>query len=538
MPSQTAYWPPGLAALQAEALPQDSRARGNAFPAPIHFCVKPKHVDMHTSETLYWTAAVRRGPRGAGADVQPEPPPESASGAARTLWRPPADAGARKGGSFLFSFRRLILCQMFCAVCAVAQSPTRITIATVNNGDMIIMQRMSRLFEKQNPDIRLDWVTLEENVLRARVTTDISTRGGQFDVLTIGNYETPIWGRQGWLLRLDEDLPPGYDPGDLLRPVREALSFQGRLYALPFYAESSFTFYRRDLFDKVGLKMPEAPTYEEIAKFAGVLHKPAEGIYGICLRGKPGWGENVAYLSTLVNTFGGRWFDENWRPQLDTPEWGQAVAFYVDVMRKWGPPGASSNGHNECRALFATGKCAMWIDATVAAAYMFNPAESRVAGKVAFARAPVQKTTAGAQWLWSWALAVPVSSQHVGEAKRFIHWATSKDYIRLVAKTEGWAAVPPGTRKSTYDQPEYSKAAPFAGLTLKAILAADPAHPSVKPVPYTGIQFVAIPEFQSIGTQVGQSLAAALAGSASVEQALRSAQSAVERLMRRGRYMK
>jgi len=424
------------------------------------------------------------------------------------------------------------------AASALAQAETRVTIATVNNGDMIIMQKLSQMFEKQNPDTKLDWVILEENVLRGRGTTDIATKGGQFDIITIGTYETPIWGKRGWLVRLDDDLPASYDLNDVLKPIRDGLSYEGKLYALPFYGESSFTFYRKDLFDKARLKMPEQPTYDDIARFAQLLHDPRNGIYGICLRGKPGWGENMAYLSTLVNTFGGRWFDEKWNPQLNTPEWRQAIGFYIDLAKKYGPPGASSNGHNESRALFATGKCAMWIDATVAAGYMFNPADSKVADKVAFARAPIQKTPNGAQWLWSWALAIPASSKHVKEAKRFIQWATSKDYVKLVAKTDGWAAVPPGTRKSTYDQPEYIKGASFAGLTLKAILAADPTHPTAKPVPYTGIQFVDIPEFQSIGTQVGQSIAAALAGNATVEQALQSAQSAVERTMRRAGYLK
>ena len=434
--------------------------------------------------------------------------------------------------------RRLLLWLMLSAVGALALAETKVTIATVNNGDMIVMQKLSKVFEKQNPDIRLEWVILEENVLRARVTTDIATRGSQFDIMSIGTYETPIWGKRGWLTRLDDDLPADYDIHDVLKPIRDGLSYSGKLYALPFYGESSFTFYRKDLFDRAGLKMPEQPTYDDIARFARILHDPRNGIYGICLRGKPGWGENMGFISTMVNTFGGRWFDENWNPQLTTPEWRQALGFYMDLIRKYGPPGATSNGHNECRALFATGKCAIWIDATVAASYMYSPTDSRVADKVAFARAPVQKVANGSQWLWSWALGIPASSKHVKEAKRFIQWATSKPYVRLVAETEGWAAVPPGTRKSTYDEPQYARAAPFAGLTLKAILAADPTHPSVKPVPYTGIQFVAIPEFQSIGTQVGQLLAAALAGNTTLEQALQSSQQAVERTMRRAGYLK
>jgi sorbitol/mannitol transport system substrate-binding protein len=432
--------------------------------------------------------------------------------------------------------RRLALVSAIFAAAVLATAQTQVTIATVNNGDMIIMQRLSREFEKQNPDIKLNWVILEENILRARATTDIASRGSQFDILTIGTYETPIWGKRGWLTRLDADLPAGYDLEDVLKPVRDGLSYQGRLYALPFYGESSFTFYRKDLFAAAGLKMPEQPTWDDVARFAQALHHPENGVYGICLRGKPGWGENIGFISTLVHTFGGRWFDEAWRPELDSPEWRQAIAFYVDLVRRCGPPGVTSDGHNECRALFATGKCAIWVDATVAASYMFDPAESKVADKVAFAPAPVHASPVGSQWLWSWALAIPASSRHAGEAKRFIQWATSKDYIRLVARTDGWAAVPPGTRRSTYEEPQYIKAAQFAGLTLKAILAADPARPTVKPVPYIGIQFVAIPEFQSIGTQVGQLIAAALSGDTTVEQALRSAQLAVERTMRRAGY--
>ncbi len=438
----------------------------------------------------------------------------------------------------MFQSRDRLILLLLIAVYAPAVAQTRLTIATVNNGDMIIMQKLSAAFEKENPGIKLDWVVLEENILRGRLTTDIATRGGQFDILTIGNYEAPMWGKNGWLVRLDEDLPASYDLIDILKPIRDGLSYGGKLYALPFYAESSFTYYRKDLFEKAGLKMPTQPSYEDIARFARVLHNPGKGIYGICLRGKPGWGENMAYLSTLAHTFGGRWFDEKWTPQFTTPEWRQAVDFYVNLLRNYGPPGSSSNGHNECRALFATGKCAIWIDATVAASYMFNPSESKVSQSVGFARAPLARVANGAQWLWSWALAVPSSSRHVKEAKEFIRWATSKDYIRLVAKREGWAAAPPGTRKSTYEQADYLKAAPFARLTLDAIQSADPIHPAAKPVPYTGIQFVTIPEFQSIGTQVGQSIAAALTGNMTTDQALQSAQAATERSMRRAGYLK
>lgn len=418
---------------------------------------------------------------------------------------------------------------------AIAQAQVTLTVATVNNSDMIIMQRLSTQFEEQT-GINLEWLVLEENVLRQRVTTDIATGGGQFDVITIGAYETPIWGAQDWLVPVD-DLGDDYNYEDIFAPVRNSLSADGTLYAVPFYAESSFTFYRTDLFEAAGLEMPTNPTYEQIAEFAAALHDPDNELYGICLRGKPGWGENMAFVSTLVNTFGGRWFDMDWNPQLNSPEWLEAITFYVDLLNNYGPPGASANGHNENRALFASGNCAMWIDATSAAGYIFNPSDSQVADVTGFTNAPIAVTERGAGWAWSWALAIPSSSQHVDEAKQFLAWATSEEYVNLVGETDGWTVAPPGTRLSTYENPAYVEAAPFAEFVIDAILAADPANPTAEPVPYTGVQFVAIPEFQGIGTQVGQSIAAALAGQMSVEQALQTAQSATERTMRQAGYI-
>jgi sorbitol/mannitol transport system substrate-binding protein len=427
------------------------------------------------------------------------------------------------------------LAGLLLATAAAAQ--TQLTIATVNNSDMIIMQRLSKQFEASHPDVKLNWVVLEENVLRERVTTDIATKGGSFDILTIGTYEAPIWGKKGWLVPFD-DLPAAYDVDGLIKPIRDGLSVGGKLFALPFYGESSFIFYRKDLLDKAGATMPEKPTYADIDKLLPLFKKADPAVYPLCLRGKPGWGENMAFFGTLVNTFGGRWFDEKWKPQLTSAAWKQALTWYVNAMKKYGPPGATSNGHNENRALFATGKCGMWVDATSAAGYISNPKDSQVADKVAFAVAPTGKVPNGAQWLWSWALGVPASTKHAKEAKEFVEWATSKEYIELVAKTDGWTVVPPGTRTWTYEQADYQKAAPFAKLTLQAIQQADPIHPSAEPVPYTGVQFVAIPEFQAIGTYVGQQVAAALAGKTSVDGALKDSQAFAERSMTRAGYYK
>lgn len=412
-----------------------------------------------------------------------------------------------------------------------------ITIATVNNGDMITMKELSGDFTQKNPGIELKWVTLEENILRQRVTTDVATGGGQYDIMTIGTYEVPIWGKQGWLTELNK-LDENYDEADLLPAIRSGLSINDKLYAAPFYGESSMVMYRTDLMKKAGLTMPKAPTWAFIKKAALAMTDKDAGVYGICLRGKAGWGENVALLTSMSNSFGARWFDENWKPQFNTQEWKDTLDFYVDIMTEAGPPGASANGFNENLALFQTGKCGMWIDATVAGGFVTNAKDSEVADKVGFALAPDNGLGKRGNWLWAWTLAVPASSQKTDAAMKFISWATSKDYAALVAEKKGWANVPPGTRTSLYNNPEYMQAAPFAEITLASIESADPVNPTVKPVPYVGVQFVAIPEFQGIGTAVGQQFSAALAGKMTVEQALMSSQRLTERAMRKARYPK
>lgn len=426
-----------------------------------------------------------------------------------------------------------LTCMTLSSVSLGAQT---LTIATVNNSDMIRMQKLSKTFETEHPDIKLNWVVLEENVLRQRLTTDIATQGGQFDVLTIGMYEAALWGAKGWLEPM-KDLPASYALDDVFPSVREGLSVKGSLYALPFYAESSITYYRTDLFKDAGLTMPERPTWEQIAGFAEKLTNKDKEQYGICLRGKAGWGENMALITTVANAYGARWFDEQWKPEFSGPEWKNALNFYVDTMKKSGPPGASSNGFNENLALFNSGKCAMWVDASVAGSFVTDKTQSKVADHVGFTFAPHQVTDKGSAWLYSWALAIPTSSKAKDAAKEFSAWATSKEYGELVAKTDGIANVPPGTRASTYSD-AYMSAAPFAKVTLESLKVADPSKPTLKPVPYIGIQLVTIPEFQAVGTQVGKLFSAALIGQTSVDQALAAAQQTTEREMKRAGYPK
>ena len=430
--------------------------------------------------------------------------------------------------------RSLAAAIAFAAALVTSAVAGEITIATVNNGHMIEMQKLTPEFERANPGITVKWVTLEEGVLRQRVTTDITTRGGQFDVMTIGMYEAPIWGERGWLepLRFGRS----YDVDDILPAMREGLSHNGKLYAAPFYGESSMIMYRKDLVDKAGLRIRDNPTWDHIREVAAAITDKRKGIYGICLRGKPGWGDNMAFLTTMANSFGAQWFNEDWTPALDSSAWFDAVSFYVDLLNDYGPPGSEANSFNEILALVNEGKCGMWIDATIAASFVTNPSQSKVANKMAFAQSPYKVTKKGANWLWAWALAIPAGTKQERDARKFIEWATSKEYIKLVASRNGWGAVPTGTRQSTYDNPRFKAAATFDEAELKAILSADPADSTLNPSPYIGVQFAAIPEFQAIGIAVAQQMTAALAGDISVRRALANAQRAADREMRKAGY--
>jgi len=427
---------------------------------------------------------------------------------------------------------------MFAAAATISSTATAtdLVIATVNNGHMIEMAKLGKFFEQANPGITLKWVTLEEGVLRQRVTTDIATKSGQFDVMTIGLYEAPIWSKKGWLVDLKPDA--AYDVEDLLPTIRSGLSYENKLYAAPFYGESSMIMYRSDLVKKAGMTLTDNPTWDHVREVAAKINDPANGVYGICLRGKPGWGDNMAFMTAMANSFGAQWFDMKWKPQLASPQWKKAVTFYVDLMKKYGPPGASSNSFNENLALFNQGKCGMWVDATIAASFITDPKQSKVADKVAFAQAPYETTKIGANWLWSWNLAIPTSSKQQDAARKFILWATSKEYIALVAKQEGWLNVPTGTRKSTYANPEFKKVATFADAEQKAIFSADPNHSTLPKSPYVGVQYAAIPQFQSIGNATGQQISAALLGKVTVDQALETAQKMADREMEKGGYYK
>lgn len=404
------------------------------------------------------------------------------------------------------------------------EGETTLTLATVSNPQMKDMEELKGEFEKDNPGIKVNFVQMEEGDLRAAVTADVASKAGQYDIVTVGAYEVPQWGALGWLKDLTADLEAdkSYDVDDILDPVTDITSVDGRRYAVPFYGESSILMYNKEMFDAAGLTMPEHPTWQQVAEFANLLK--TDEVAGICLRGKPGWGDLLAPLTTVVQTFGGNWYDMDWNAQVDSPEFTEAVNFYVDLLKSAGEPDPVSHSFTECLNLVSTEKAAMWYDASVAASILEDPNSSGVAGKMGYVHAPVVDTDESG-WLWSWNLAIPQTTKNYDAALTFVKWATSKEYQQLVGETLGWTRVPPGARNSTYEIPEYKEAAAaFAPITVDVMNSVDPVQPGVSPQPWVGIQYVTIPEFQDVGNQVAQLVADAIAGRTTVEDALSQGQ--------------
>jgi sorbitol/mannitol transport system substrate-binding protein len=412
---------------------------------------------------------------------------------------------------------------------SLGASANEVTIALVSNSQMTDAQKLSSEFEKANPGIKLKFISLSENQARAKITMSTAMGGSQFDVAMISNFETPQWAKD---LSDYAKNTPGYDENDFIPSLRDSLSYEGNMYSVPFYGESSFLMYRKDMFEQAGINVNQdpnyQPTWQEVAGWADKLKTDDRA--GICLRGKPGWGEVLAPLDTVINTFGGRWFDDKWNAQLNSPEVKNAVNFYVDTIKKSGELGASSTGFQECANLFGQGQTAMWYDATSAVSVLEDPKTyPDLVGKIGYLPAPiVEKPNSG--WLYTWALGIPKGAKNPDGAWKFISWMTSKDYMKLVGEKLGWARVPPGSRTSTYTElPEYEAISKSYGpLTLQSITNATPNKPTVQPVPYTGVQFVGIPEFQDLGTRVSQQISAAIAGQKSVDDALAQAQQYAE----------
>ncbi|HET6479419.1 MAG TPA: sugar ABC transporter substrate-binding protein [Actinoplanes sp.] len=397
-----------------------------------------------------------------------------------------------------------------------------VNVLMVNNPQMIDLQRLTAANFTKRTGINVNFTVLPENDVRDKISQEFSSQAGQYDVASLSNFEIPIYAKSQWIAPLDDFVAAdtAFDQNDILKPMTQSLTADdGKLYGEPFYGESSFLMYRKDVLDANGVRMPAKPTWQQVADIAAQVDNKQPGMRGICLRGQPGWGQIFAPLTTVVNTFGGTWFEKDWTPKVNGPEFTEATKFYVDLVRAHGENGAPQAGFTECLNNLVQGNVAMWYDATSAAGSL-EADDSPVQGKIGYAPAPVVKTDSSG-WLYAWSWSIQQASEKKDNAWKFISWASSKQYEELVGQQVGWSSVPAGKRASTYENQEYlGVASSFAEPTKAAIEAADPRNPGVQQRPAIGIQFIDIPEFTDLGTQVSQYVSSSIAGQMSVDEAL------------------
>jgi len=418
-----------------------------------------------------------------------------------------------------------------------------INIALANNPLSQALEKVAR--ESYSADgVTVNIAVLPENDLRQKLTTEASTGGTTYDMFYIGPYEASNWARFGWLENLEPyfaalsaEKLEWYDRDDLIQGMVGSLSLDGASYALPFYGESSFIMYNKALFEEKGLTMPDEPSWDEIYELAKQIHDPDKGIVGMTMRGAPGWGMSGAPFVTIVNAFGGRFYDMDWNATIDTPEQRGAWEMYKKILREAGQADILSYTYNECIALMQSGMCGIYYDATSIA----PPLEadgSAVQGKVGYVMPPHQKMKSNTAWLWNWAMGINPKS---ADAKKqavfdFMLWATSKEFIEMTVELDPTgASTPPASRASTYKLPVYAKA-PYADMTLKTLESTDFTKPTMEPVPYVGLQYIAIPEFADAGTKMTEYLADYVVDKITLDEAISKTQDIFEQVAEDGGY--
>jgi sorbitol/mannitol transport system substrate-binding protein len=319
-----------------------------------------------------------------------------------------------------------------------AASDVTINVAFANNPISQALEKIAK--EHYKPEgVTVNIAVIPENDLRQKQTTEASTGGTTYDMFYIGPYEGYNWARNGWLENLEpyfDALPADklewYDRDDLIKGMLDSVSLDGQAHAIPFYGEASFIMYNKELFAEKGLTMPEQPTWDQIYEFAKKIHDPDRGIVGITLRGTPGWGMSGAPFVTMVNAFGGRFYDMEWNATVDTPEQRAAWQMYKKLLREAGQSDILSYTYNECIALMQSGKCGIYYDATSLAPPLESEG-SAVKGKIGYVMPPHQKMKTNTSWLWNWSMGInPNTTEEKKKATfDFILWATSKDFVNL-----------------------------------------------------------------------------------------------------------
>jgi sorbitol/mannitol transport system substrate-binding protein len=370
-----------------------------------------------------------------------------------------------------------------------------INVLMVNNSQMVDLQKLTADNFTAKTGIRVNFTVLPENDVRDKISQEFSSQAGQYDVATVSNFEIPIYARSKWIAPLSDHIAKdtAFDQDDILKPMTESLSKDGVVYGEPFYGESSFLMYRKDVLDSKGITMPANPTWDQVADIAAKVDGAQPNMKGICLRGQPGWGPDLRPTHDGGEHL--RWHLV--REGLDARGQRPAVRRRDELLRQASSRSTARRvpprpGFTECLNNLVQGTVAMWYDATSAPGSL-EAADSPVKGKIGYVAAPV-KLTKSSGWLYSWAVGHP-DGQHQEGQRLEVRVLGVEQGVRGAGRPAARLVQGPG-RQALLDlrQPRL----PQGRLGVRDAdqgrhRVRRPEQPGVQPRPAPGIQFIDIP---------------------------------------------
>jgi len=369
--------------------------------------------------------------------------------------------------------------------------------------------------------------------IRQKVVLDLSSKTGNISTHAGDPMYLPLYAANKWTEVLEPYLndPQLTDKGwfryeDIFEAWRKADMIDGKTYAIPYNGEMTIQTYRKDLYDAKGLKAAE--TFDEIVSNAKAIHNPAERLWGFCLRGMPGAGQNMYIYPSISGAFGAKWFDAAGKIKVNSPEALAALEWYVTTNNTYAPQAAQNWNWPDIADAFAQGTIGCYIDGHSAVTVIANPERSKVMGKIGFARWPKGPGGKRVSSIWNWAMpinaAMPEKARHA--TWLFIQWAACEEtQARTSYKFKGPGKRFDLNRLSMWKLPDYLETMKNAGSNfVKASLDSLDLDTDVDWRPR-------VPQWPAIGETMGKIIQSALVGQVKPKQALDDAQQQVERIM-------
>ena len=400
-----------------------------------------------------------------------------------------------------------------------------ITVQMQDHTATRVLQQLLPWFEAKS-GVKVNLVIMPFSGMREKQLIELTSGNSTYDVIGLDYRDVAAYGEAGWMVDLykfinSKDADPALDMADFLPTAVEGLKWKGKLNGFPFYVESTMLMYRKDLYAKLGLKVPE--TWDELYQNALKLNHETNGtrdFYGVTIRGRRAVGYNDYIWNGLLKSYGGSYFDKNWKPIFNSDAGVTALEMYVKLLEDAGPLDAATQGYEEVMQTMMQGKTAQVIDATMLGAWLEDPKQSKVVGLNGWAMVPKGTVRRGNSFFLQ-GVGVPKFSKNQLAAYKFIEWATSKDLQKVQIDKGAYL-----TRSSIVNSEEFRNAWPFADIMLKSLADSD--------LNYTPI----LPEWSQVADQVSIAVSSALIGEKTPKQALDEAQAAVDQIMIKAGYYK